>query len=398
MTKTDAPMIDRRGDAVSAPIAALAAFCALAVAMGIGRFAFTPLLPLMRDDIGLSVADGGWLAAANYLGYFVGAVAAVVVAPTPARAVQGGLIVTVAATGAMGIASGFAGWIALRAAAGIASAWVFVFAATWAGDVLTRAGRRWLNGAVFAGVGGGIALAGLATLVLARMGLPSPAIWGALAAVAAALSVVVWVAMDGAVAPRPTAVASVRGLPAALRLCACYAASGIGYIIPATFLPALAKELLGDATLFQWAWPVFGIAAALSTLVAGPLARAIGNVRLWIAGHIIMAVGVVLPVLVHSFVAVMASALLVGGTFMVTTLGAIGAAHDIGGDRARTLIAAMTAAFAAGQVLGPVALSAIVASGAPGNIAWIGAALVLVASAFALVPLRPSSNVAETKR
>ena len=40
----------------------------LAAAMGIGRFAFTPLMPLMQAHSGLSLAQGGWLAAANYAG------------------------------------------------------------------------------------------------------------------------------------------------------------------------------------------------------------------------------------------------------------------------------------------------------------------------------------------
>jgi predicted MFS family arabinose efflux permease len=382
---------------VAAPIAALAAFCALAVAMGIGRFAFTPLLPMMEDDAGLSVAQGSWLAAANYLGYLAGALAATVIAPRASRAIQAGLVITVLTTGAMALDAGFGGWLVLRTVTGFASAWVLVFAAAWAGSVLARADRRALNGPVFAGVGAGIAITGLVSLVMERSGATSAETWGALAGAAAVLSLVAWAPMDTASIPAAARSGRVRGV-GVIRLCACYAAFGIGYIIPATFLPVLAKETLHDPMLFQWAWPVFGAAAAVSTLVAAAIARRVGNISLWIGSHLVMACGVLLPVVSHSFAAVIASSLLVGGTFMVATLGAIGAAHEIAGDRARGVIAAMTVAFATGQVLGPIANSVLVANGQRPAIAWIAAAVVLAASALALLPLRTSTNDTENKK
>ncbi|MBA2676378.1 YbfB/YjiJ family MFS transporter, partial [Ramlibacter sp.] len=55
---------------------ALAGLLSLAVAMGIGRFAFTPMLPLMIRDGQLDLAHGGWIAAANYAGYLAGALTA----------------------------------------------------------------------------------------------------------------------------------------------------------------------------------------------------------------------------------------------------------------------------------------------------------------------------------
>ena len=83
--------------------AAVAGLVALAVAMGVGRFAFTPLLPLMQDDAGLSLADGGYLAAANYLGYLAGALWAARPARS-ARAVHASLLAIALATAAMGVA------------------------------------------------------------------------------------------------------------------------------------------------------------------------------------------------------------------------------------------------------------------------------------------------------
>src|SRR5689334_6203841 len=53
---------------------ALAGLVALAVAMGIGRFAFTPLLPMMLNDGVVDLPTASWLASANYFGYMLGAI------------------------------------------------------------------------------------------------------------------------------------------------------------------------------------------------------------------------------------------------------------------------------------------------------------------------------------
>src|SRR4029077_18689327 len=86
---------------------AVAGLIALAMAMGIGRFAFTPVLPMMQADGVLTIAAGGWLAAANYLGYLVGALSAVAFRIRPAATIRAGLIVIVLTTGGMGLLHGF---------------------------------------------------------------------------------------------------------------------------------------------------------------------------------------------------------------------------------------------------------------------------------------------------
>jgi predicted MFS family arabinose efflux permease len=164
-------------------------------------------------------------------------------------------------------------------------------------------------------------------------------------------------------------------------LVACYGVFGFGYILPATFLPVMAKAALHGSPLFGWSWPVFGLAAALSTLAAAVLLRRAGNRRVWIVCHVIMAAGVVLPVLLPGLPAIFAAAVGVGGTFMVITQAALQEAKRAAGQDATTLIAAMTAAFAAGQALGPLTVASGAGGFAPG---LIGAALLLVASALVL--------------
>jgi len=95
---------------------------ALASAMGIGRFSLTPILPLMQHDAGLSLAQGGWLACGNYLGYLAGALICIVLAPAPLRAIRWGLAGVGLFTLAMGWTDGELLWLASRFLAGLASA------------------------------------------------------------------------------------------------------------------------------------------------------------------------------------------------------------------------------------------------------------------------------------
>src|SRR5688572_6839366 len=105
---------------------ALAGLVALAVAIGIGRFAFTPILPMMHEDAALSVAEGGWLASANYAGYLLGALWAAAQPARAAVAIRAGLVAIGITTLGMSLDAGIAGWTALRIVAGVASAWVLI--------------------------------------------------------------------------------------------------------------------------------------------------------------------------------------------------------------------------------------------------------------------------------
>ena len=129
---------------------------------------------------------------------------------------------------------------------------------------------------------------------------------------------------------------------------------GFGYILPATFLPALAREVVDDPQLFGLAWPVFGVAAALSTIV---IARRFGHanrLRVWAVSHLLMAAGVTLPSVWLDPVTIAIAALLVGSTFMVVTMIGMQEARARAPDNPTALLGLMTAAFAIGQLAGPV--------------------------------------------
>jgi predicted MFS family arabinose efflux permease len=375
-------------DHVRSPAAVAAAgLVALAVAMGVGRFAFTPILPMMQADAGLSIAAGGWLASANYVGYLIGALSAIGLRFPAAAAIRGALVIVGVATLAMGLEHRFAAWLALRALAGVASAWVLVFVSAWCLQQLAARRATALGGVVYAGVGTGIAGAGALCLALMHAGAGSSQAWIALGILSLVLTAAAWpVFADG---PSPNAPAGagedrVRWSVESVRLVLCYGAFGFGYIVPATFLPAMAKQALGAPLAFGWAWPVFGAAAAASTVAGAALARFVVNRRLWSASHLVMALGVALPVLAPGIAGIMLAALFVGGTFMVTTMAGMQEARRVAGERARGLMAAMTSAFAVGQIAGPLGVSLVAGADQGFSPVLLAASLVLAASAYAL--------------
>jgi MFS family permease len=264
----------------SAPLrAAAAGLAALAVAMGVGRFAFTPLLPLMQDDAGLSLADGGYHAAANYLGYLAGALWAARPARS-ARAIHASLLAIAATTAAMGVAQTLPWWLLLRFAAGVASAWALVHVSAWALPRLAG-GAPLLGGVLYGGVGAGIALAGLLCLALMAFTVSSAHAWLTLGALSLLVAACLWPMIRDGDAPRAHERGALRWTPDRVLLVMCYGAFGFGYIIPATYVPAMAKALVHDPLAFGWAWPVFGTTAAVSTVAAASLIRRHGNRRIW---------------------------------------------------------------------------------------------------------------------
>jgi len=121
--------------------------------MGIGRFAFTLLLPLMQREAGFGARVAGWLASANYLGYFAGSLTATVwpVVRGIRRPLLSAFFVSVVTTLGMGMTGSIPTWIALRFLSGAASAWVFVFISVVVLARLREAGRPGMAGWMYGG-------------------------------------------------------------------------------------------------------------------------------------------------------------------------------------------------------------------------------------------------------
>jgi MFS family permease len=391
----------------SVAVTCFIAVSALAVAMGIGRFAFTPMLPLMVRDGAILPKTGAWLAASNYLGYFAGALVASRIRLSSPSLMLTSLVGTAIATAAIGGTDKLTIWLMLRFAAGAMSAWTLVATSTWALRELTRACRLRLAGLVYSGVGLGIAMVGLFCIVEARPGVPAQQLWvelGALAATiiaAPALLLIGRSAAERAVASPQIIKSSSQGerqdCPAGIVIC--YGVFGFGYILPATFLPALAREVVDDPGLFGLAWPIFGIAAAVSTVLVALLFDRFNRLRVWACSHLLMAAGVVLPTIWLSLETIVIAAFLVGGTFMVITMLGLQEARSRSPDNPTAMLGRMTAAFAIGQLAGPLTSSALDPLSID-HVAALSMALQLAAIGLAMsaVALLRSSRIPPSER
>jgi predicted MFS family arabinose efflux permease len=370
---------------LTAGAVAFVGLLALAIAMGVGRFAFTPVFPLMQRELGIDVRAGAWLATSNYVGYFAASLAAVWLRLPAMPAIGFSLAAVAVSTAAMAWTDTFGWWVALRFVAGVASALVLVFVSGWALEHLARCNQLRLRGIVFAGVGVGIAGSGIACWLIASAGHGAALAWVVLGVASLLAGAAVYAIMARAPAEHSSArLQAVATGGEFWRLVLCYGAFGFAYIVPATFLPVMAKAAFGASPGFSLAWPVFGAAAAVSTLLAASVWSTLPPRRLWRAAKVVMAAGLIAGIVVPGIAGILAAAIGVGGTFMVMTMAGMQEARRIAGTRAQSYMAAMTAAFAAGQILGPVAIGLLPDAIHPFQASMISAAVLLLVAAHVL--------------
>lgn len=341
----------------SPALIAFTGFVCLAIAMGIGRFAYTPVLPVMLDDKLLDIGTAGTIASIHFIGYAMGAFASAFVIAAPRAMLLGSLAVVAFSTAVMGLSVSHTAWFVARWLAGFCSAVILIIVSTYHIRYLSGEQRGDLQGRVFAGVGAGIMLVGLLALALMMLDIRSRAIWlnfGVLACMGTLCLLVQQVDLTRS-SSKEYADATSRRIPLCWTIILPYAAMGFGYIVPATYLPVMAKAILPSPSLFGLGWPVFGFAAAVSTILIGRIQAQFSNRQIWSISQCIMALGVLAPVFFQSVYAIMFAAVCVGGTFMVITMVGMKEAHEIAGPGdSQRHIAAMTLAFAIGQIAGPV--------------------------------------------
>jgi len=348
---------------------ALAGMAALAVAMGIGRFAFTPLLPMMLHDGVVTLAGGSWLATANYLGYLIGALACMAlpwVAPRArqrwhaVRLARWGLAATVLLT--LGMALPLPGaWPALRFAAGVASALVFLNVSVWCMVRLVALGQAALGGLIFCGPGLGIVLTGLSASAMVALGWPAAAGWAVFGVLSVGLCTAIWPVLQGLALPAPAAAAQTSGLAlpgqgplARTGLTLAYGLAGLGYIVTATFLPVIARAALPAGS--PWPdlfWPLFGAGVALGALLSTRTPAAWDRRWLLMAAYAVQAGAIALSLVWPGPLGFALGSLLLGLPFTAITFYALQEARRVWPAAGDSFPGLLTAAYGIGQIVGP---------------------------------------------
>jgi len=374
---------------VSPWVIALAGMVSLGVAMGIGRFAFTPLLPMMLNDGVIDLPAASWLASANYIGYLVGALLCMLQPWLWARfprlpslaftqLVRAGLLTTGVLTLAMAW-SNMPAWPLLRFLAGVTSGVVFVYTSGWCLSQLSRLGIPSMGGYIYMGPGAGIVLSGMFASGMVAWHWTAATGWLIFGLLAFALTALVWRSLSGRdehllpLAARqkndaiqmPDTASIGHGSMEMFLLTVTYGLAGFGYIITATFLPVIARAALPGSLWLDLFWPIFGAGVMMGAWLATRI-RPGGDFRcLLLGGYLIQALGIGISLLSPSLLGFALGSLLLGLPYTAITFFAMQEVRRLRPATAASFMGLMTATYGVGQILGPPLVAVLMRSARP---------------------------------
>ena len=331
----------------------------LILALGVARFAYTPLLPLMQQQAGLGVAEAGWLAAFNYAGYLSGALAASLISDLVLkdRLYRIGMLLAIATTAMMAASDHFVVWAVSRYLAGLASACGMLLGTGLILNWLIRHHHRSELGIHFTGIGLGIA--GCSLLVgWMSDGLDWREQWMAFTMFGMLLAIpaLSWLPPPDTSGVTRSGHAMPDQPPSALFLkvlMAAYFCAGFGYVVSATFIVAIVDHLPGMAGHGTRIFLAIGIAAAPACMAWDLIARRLGELNALIVAAMLQIIGIALPVAIGGLAAAIAGALLFGGTFIGMVSLVLTMAGRYYPTRPAKMMGKMTISYGIAQIIGP---------------------------------------------
>ncbi len=383
-----------------------AGLCALVLSLGIARFAYTPLLPVMQQQAGLSPLVAGWLATFIYLGYTAGTLLATFT-KDPHRKFylyRLCLILAVLSTLAMGLSNDPLVWYISRLIGGFSGIAGLLLASGLALNWLIRTGHKPQLGLHFTGAGLGIVVTGVCTgLMLEQLSWDQQ--WLLLGIVGVLFLVPAWIWM-----PAPASLASQPSMdnPAfnatskrwMVLMMLAYFCGGCGYVMGATFIVDILERLPLLNGAGPWCWVIVGLAAAPSTFLWDKVAVAIGQIRALILAYVLQAFSMLLPAISDWVVLNLLAAVLWGGTF----IGIVNLTLTLVGRRfphnPASYMAAVTLGYSVSQMVAPAITGYVLSMTGEYRLALLVSTLVMFAGVAVLwliqqLPEQPVNPVAD---
>jgi predicted MFS family arabinose efflux permease len=342
-----------------------AGILSLILTLGIARFAYTPLLPLMQQQAGLGISEAGWLASINYIGYLCGAVSASLISNLilKDRLYRLGLIVALITTAGMAITENIWAWALMRFFAGLSSAAGLLLGSGLILNWLIRHDHRSELGIHFSGIGAGIAICA-AAVELMKAHLDWSQQWQLLTLLGLFLLFPAWRWLPP---PDTTTVTrsghSMADKPPGRRFLqlfmVVYFCAGFGYVVSATFIVAVVDQLPGLKGLGAWTFLILGLAATPACIIWDLIARKTGYLNAIIVAFLFQMIGILLPILMANLVLSMVGAAFFGFTFIGIVSLVLTMAGRYYPTRPAKMMGKMTVSYGIAQILAPAVTGAI---------------------------------------
>lgn len=370
----------------------LAGICSQILCVGIARFAYTPLLPIMQEQTWMGDAAGGWLAAVNYLGYMSGALIAASISDLKLKDTlyRFGLILAVTTTAAMAFTENLTLWMLLRYLSGLASAGSMLIASGLILNWLIRNGHRGELGIHFAGIGLGITIAALSVELMAYLSQSWSEQWLWLSLLSLILAIPAWFWLPRPEVGNTTANGAVlTDSPPTNRfmwlMMAAYFCAGYGYVITGTFIVAFVERQPELAGMGAMSFVLVGLAAAPAVMVWDIIARHAGYLNALLLTLVLQVGGILLPVISPTLPVVFFSALLFGGTFIGSVSLVLTMAGRLYPTKPAKLMGKMTISYGSAQVIAPALTGMLAAKLGNYDLGlWIAGSFVVVAVVLVL--------------
>jgi len=334
--------------------------CGLVLTIGLARFAYTPLLPSLQLQTGLTDAAAGGLAAINYAGYMSGALAATWIDDVRWRhwLYSAGLWMALVTVAAMALTTWMPAWALIRYIGGLCGATGMLLGSGLVLGWLMRQGRRPELGLYFIGLGLGIVVSALGAWGLSHLWPTWSDQWLAFAALGLVFFVPAWKwrpPVPPQVVVSHDAVVTGLGSPRwTWTMLASYFAAGWGFVISATFTVAIVEREPALAGQGPLAWAMVGLAAMPAVFIWDLVVRRFGDKQALLLAFGLQTVSVVLPALSGELWAALAGAVGYGATF----IGIVSMTLALVGRRAPNnpgkAMAKLTLSYGAAQMLAPV--------------------------------------------